>query len=149
MFSSAIVSIIHYLAAFTLFSVVVSQHLLLQAGVDVVKAQLLRKLNKVYSISATLLLVFGSLRAVFFAKGWEFYKTNGAFHGKFTLFIILAALSVFPTISIKRWQRQGGEDSSYRAPEAEVKRVLLFLRLELVALLLIIVLASFMANGIG
>lgn len=149
MFLSALVSFMHFIAAFIIFSALVAQHLLLAGPVDYIKAKKIRVLNVLYAVSATLILVVGFLRAFYFEKGWDFYKTNGSFHGKVTFFVLLAALSIIPTIQFKKWSRVKTDRNQFVAPEGEVKKALLFVRIELVLLFVVLILASLMAKGIG
>ena len=97
--------------------------------------------DMVVGISAGVLLVVGLLRVFYFEKGAGFYFHNAAFIAKLALFVVVAALSIYPTLKFLAW-RKGIEASS-------VPKIRRILHLELVGVVLILLCAALMARGIG
>jgi putative membrane protein len=92
----------------------------------------------VLGISATLLLVVGLVRVFWFEKGAAYYFQNAAFLAKLGLFIAVALLSIYPTIRFIK-----GVDA------ASAPRIRRILHLELAGVVLILLFAALMADGIG
>jgi putative membrane protein len=80
-------------------------------------------------------------------KGWSFYATNPLFHSKLTLFVLIAVISIVPTLIYRRWQKAAQLDAAFVAPEAEQKRVRRFLILQLHLLALLPLFGVAMARG--
>ena len=80
-----------------------------------------------YGVLAAAIVVVGFCRAIFAAKGWAYYSHNAFFWAKIGTFLLVAVLSVPPTIQFIKWQR-AGETPSGRY----VGRVQRFLYSELV-----------------
>jgi putative membrane protein len=96
----------------------------------------------VVGLSAGLLLVVGWLRVFYFEKGTAFYFHNAAFIAKMGLFVVVAFLSLYPTIKFLSW-RKGAVDL------AALPRIRRILHLELAGVALILLCAALMARGIG
>ncbi len=103
----------------------------------------LLKVDATYGISAGVVLACGLGLWLAGAKPAEFYTGNPVFHAKLTLFVLVALLSIYPTVFLLR-QRKSADETI--AVPASVIRVL---RAELILLAVIPVLAFLMARGIG
>jgi putative membrane protein len=97
-----------------------------------------------YGILAGLILIVGFSRAVFAAKGWLYYSHNVFFWLKIGTFLLIAAVSVPPTLTFIRWRREAGVPDDLQV--AGVRRLLWF-QLGLFALLPAF--AAAMARGFG
>jgi putative membrane protein len=94
-------------------------------------------------------LVTGLLRwFVFDVKGAAFFNTNPLFHIKVTIFVIIAVISIFPTLKILRWNRQVKREENVEIPEKEVKKNLMLIRIQLFLLVMLPLLAVMVANGV-
>jgi putative membrane protein len=69
------------------------------------------------------------------------------FHIKLTLFIIIAGLSIFPTIRILKWRKQINRGEEPDVNEKGVKKLLMFIRIELLLAAIIPLLAVLIARG--
>ena len=133
---------LHHIAAFALVAAISLEFVLIRLPIDTANARRLALTDAVVGTSAGLLLVVGWLRVFFFEKGTEFYFHNAAFIAKMGLFVVVAMLSIYPTLKFLQW-RKGNVDP---ASVAAVRRVL---HLELAGVVLILLCAAMMARGVG
>ena len=129
---STTLAFLHHLAAFTLVSALVAEHLLFPD-------RRVRIVDFVYGGSAGLLLIVGLLRVFFFEKGVAFYFGNAFFIAKLALFIAIGLLSIYPTVMYQL-------DS---LTPAQSRRVVLIIRVQLAGVVLILLCAALMAKGVG
>ena len=132
---------LHHAAAFALVAALVVEMVVIRDELNIRNARRLARADMVVGLSAGVLLVVGLLRVVYFEKGTAFYFHNAAFIAKMTLFIVVALLSVYPTLKFLSWRK--GIDP------AAVPKIRLVLHLELVGVALILLCAALMARGIG
>jgi putative membrane protein len=93
---------------------------------------------------AGLIIVIGFARAIFAAKGWDYYSHNMFFWAKIGTFAVIGALSALPTINFLRWRRV------QRVPDAmQIASVRRFLWAQVVLFPLLLVFAAAMARGYG
>ncbi len=103
----------------------------------------LAKVDGVYGASAVIVLICGLIMLIAGAKPSGFYTANPVFHVKITLFVLVALLSIYPTVFFLRNRKTEAERLA--VPVAVIR----VLRLELVLLAFIPILAFLMARGIG
>ena len=135
---TSFLAFIHHLAAFGLVSALVVESVLIKGELTPAVARKLARTDRVLGISATLLLVVGLVRVFWFEKGAAYYFQNAAFLAKLGLFIAVALLSIYPTVKFIR-----GVDA------ASVPRIRRILHLELAGVVLILLFAALMADGVG
>ncbi|MBD8512206.1 DUF2214 family protein [Photobacterium sp. WH77] len=133
----------HFIGIFALFSVLVVEHMLIKRRLTAEEMHRLARLDAVYGISAVVVLLAGLAMWFLVGKPADFYTANPVFHAKVTLFLIVAALSVFPTVFFYRHRRTTRE--TIPVPPA----IVILIRLELLLLLVIPLLAVLMARGVG
>jgi putative membrane protein len=134
---------LHHLAAFTLVAALAAQMVLLRGDVTVQGARRLRTIDALYGASAGILLVVGLLRVFYFEKGASYYFQSVPFIAKLALFVAVALLSIYPTLTFRRWNRQG-------TPAAEsVRTVRKVVHAQLGGVVLILLFAAMMARGVG
>jgi putative membrane protein len=121
----------------------VAEHMLLLGQVTNQQMQKLARIDRVYGISAVVVLLAGLSLWFWVGKPQEFYSKNGIFHAKITLFVIMGLLSIYPTLFINKASRS--EENFITIP----KRVINIVRAELACLVLIPLMAVFMARGYG
>ncbi|MEZ4755056.1 MAG: DUF2214 family protein [Bdellovibrionota bacterium] len=149
MTGAIITAVIHHLAAFTIFSAVIFQYLLLGADLTAKDIKQLKIVNLFLNISLVVVLIAGFHRVFMFEKGGAYYMKNGAFHAKFTLFLIFALVTIYPTLKLSNWSRAISDGQSPDLSEALIKKFKMCLRIEKLLLLLIIITAVLMAKGVG
>jgi len=138
---NAFMAFLHHAAAFALVAALAVEVVVIRDELNIRNARRLARADMVVGLSAGVLLVVGLLRVVYFEKGTAFYFHNAAFIAKMTLFVVVALLSVYPTLKFLSWRK--GIDS------AAVPTIRLVLHLELVGVVLILLCAALMARGIG
>ena len=101
----------------------------------------------ILGIAAGVLLVVGLARVVWFEKGAAYYFASHAFLTKFALFIIVALLSIIPTIEFLSWRGavRGGQVPVVAADT--LRRVRMIVHVELAAIVVILLCAAVMAKG--
>ena len=149
MLLGAFVAFGHFLAFFSLAAALVLELSLITASINVEVARRIRRADMVAGMSAILLLVFGSLRVVYFEKGADYYLDNTFFQIKIGLFLLAALISVYPTICFRRWGAELAQDIAPTLNAVEVARLKQAIHWELVFIGGILVCASLMAKGFG
>jgi putative membrane protein len=149
MYTSALMAFLHHLAAFSLVGALAAELVLFKPPLTIVQARRVQRADQVFGAAATVMLVVGLLRVVYFEKGAGYYFANSFFLTKFTLFILAGLISIYPTLLFISWNKplKQGEVPTI-APQA-VSRVRMCMMLELTAILGILLCAPFMARGIG
>jgi len=138
---------LHHVTAFTLVAAVAIELVLLRGELTLWAARRLQAADAVLGAAATVLLVVGLARVFWFEKGAAYYFHSHAFLTKFALFIIVALLSIVPTLEFLSWRKatKAGETPVVAAPK--LKRVRMILHIELAAIVLILLCAAIMAKG--
>ncbi|MGQ5524554.1 DUF2214 family protein [Chitinimonas sp. PSY-7] len=144
--SVALLAALHYLGAMVLMACLVAEHLLIKPELDVARARSLAKLDLLYGVTAMVQIGSGIAR-MYSEKGMDFYLHNPFFHAKLTVYAAVGILSIYPTLRFIAWKRVAVSEG--KVVPIELKRVVMLIRIELLLLLLIPVLASMMARGIG
>ncbi len=101
----------------------------------------------VLGIAATVLLLVGLARVFWFEKGATYYFHNHAFLGKFSLFILVALLSIVPTVEFLSWRKAVKAGQVPVVAAARLKRLRMIVHIELAAIVLILLFAAMMAKG--
>jgi len=135
---------IHFLSIFTLFSCAVCEHLLLAKQNTRAELKRISIIDAVYGLAALIVLTTGLLMWFSVGKPAEFYTSNGVFHAKLLIFVIIVILSLYPTFFFIR-ESKGNPDERVDIP----KKVIMFVRIELLLLCIMPLLATLMSRGIG
>ncbi len=149
MWSDALLAYLHYLSIFTLIVFVTAEAVVLRPGMTPAIRKRLALYDAVYGTSAGAVLVTGLLRLFYGAKGAAFYVHNPVFHIKMGLFILVALLSIPPTLTILRWKKQGKTLPDFVPTPAEIARVRRWVMTEAHLIVFIPLAAVLMARGIG
>ena len=97
--------------------------------------------------AAAFLLLSGAGMVLWSAKGTAFFLRNPVFYIKLALFAAMLLVSITPARIILHWQREAHEG---RSPQpASIMLVRRYLIVELILLLVIPLLASMAARGVG
>jgi putative membrane protein len=147
--ANAIAAYLHYLSIFVLFALLTMEHVQFKLPMDLPRARSLYITDIAFGITAGVVLATGLLRVFWQGKGLEFYLKNGFFHAKVSLFILIALLSILPTFTILNWRNalKAGQVPEISASKGRL--VIMFIRLELLLLLMMPLMAVFMARGFG
>jgi putative membrane protein len=135
---------LHYLTIILTGAFLTSELVICRPGLGASQVRLLRGLDVAFFVAALGALATGLLRLFFYAKGLAFYTSNPAFWAKMALYVVIALLSIWPTVRFIRWGRASGPPAA-----ADVATVRRLLHVELALFALMPLLAVWMARGIG
>ncbi len=139
-----VLAILHHLFIFALFGVLIGELVLVNRRMGAMAAARMASIDIWYGVLAGLILIVGFSRARFAAKGWPYYEHNAFFHAKIVTFLVIALLSVRPTVVFIRWRR-----ASVDPTPGQITEVRRYLWIELVLFPLLLVFAAAMARGYG
>ena len=140
---------LHYIGIMVLMGSVIAEHVMLKPGINKEQIKSLATIDLIYGLSAVIVLITGLLRWFLVdPKGAEFFNKNPLFHIKITLFVIVAILSIFPTIKFLKWRKQVKKGKAIEITEKEAKKQLMLIRIELFLLVIIPLLAVMVAGGV-
>jgi putative membrane protein len=149
MWLDAILAYLHFSAIFVLFGFLVAEIVLFRGPLDPWVIRLLGRLDLWYFGSALVVLATGIARLVFGAKGPDFYLSGWPIYVKLALFILVALISVFPTLRFIYWRRMLDHDPQWRVPDQERDKVRRTLMTEIHIAALIPLVAVIMSHGLG
>lgn len=137
-------AVLHHLAVFTLVALLAVELAHTRRGMGADTVVRLANTDRYYGLLSLIVIAVGFSRAVFAAKGWDYYAANTFFWAKMGAFAGVGLLSIRPTLAFLKWRRAG------TAPgDAEVAGVRRFLVAEAALVALILVFAVLMARGYG
>jgi len=144
---STFFAFLHHVAAFALVGALAVEFVLIGQELTLASARRLPIVDAVLGVSATLLLIVGLMRVFYFEKGSLYYFSSHAFLTKFAVFIILALLSIVPTLEFLSWRKAV---KAGQVPVVETKRMRLVRSIihgELAGIVIILLFAAIMARG--
>jgi putative membrane protein len=141
-----IVAWIHYVSIMLLIASLLGEHLLLKQQLTVTEARTVQRLDIVYGASATIVLVTGIVR-MFLEKGAAYYNQHIGFHILIGIFVIVALLSIYPTVVFLRWRADTRAGRGQQLATAQFKKIQTIMRVEMTLLLLAPFFATWMAHG--
>ena len=147
--SDVLLSSFHFLLIFMLVAVLAAQYVLIRPGITASGLRLAAHLDRLYGISAVLLLGVGFSRVYWGAKGSSFYLSNPFFWTKIGLFMTVAILSIPPTLRLIQWSKQAHAQAEFLPSEEQVRRLQWWLRAEVFVLIFIPFVAAAMSRGMG
>src|ERR1700733_2181910 len=99
-------AVAHHILIFELFGVLAAEFILVRRGMDSTAVRRVATIDIWYGILAALIIAIGFTRAIFAAKGWDYYSHNLFFWAKLATFAVIGVLSAAPTITYLRWRRE-------------------------------------------
>lgn len=148
MWNDALFAYLHFAAIFGLVWFIAQEWLLLRAGAASLDLERLARVDGRFGMFAGLVVLTGAVRAIWGAKGWSFYAHNPVFHAKIGLFVLVALVSILPTVAFLRWRKARRADPAWRVTEPDWRRARRFVLVELHLLALIPLAAVIMARGL-
>src|SRR5262249_60683288 len=97
--------------------------------------------------SASLLLIVGLLRVFYFEKGALYYFASHAFLTKLAVFIIVALLSIAPTLELLSWRKALKAGQVPVVDAKKMRLVRMIIHGELAAVVIILLCAAIVARG--
>jgi len=146
---SALFAFLHHLAAFALVGALAVEFALIRGELTVGRARSLQIADVVIGASAGLVLVVGFVRVFYFEKGAAYYFHSVPFIAKVSVFVLVALLSIYPTIEFLSWSKSLKQG---RAPSVEPRRLLIIrsiIHWELAGVVVLLLCAALMARGVG
>lgn len=144
-----VVAYLHYLSILVIASCLAAEFALLADNSLRSVIARLSHLDMLYFLALGLALLSGFARFGTSSKGLMYYAGNPLFWVKLLLFGVLAALSMIPTRRYSRWRHQVNMDSGFRMPADEAQSTRIFVASELAIIVLMPLVAVFMARGVG
>ncbi len=145
----AVLAYLHFTAIILLFSFLTVEIVMMRGPLDAPAVRLLGRVDIWYFASAIGALITGFARLVAGAKGADFYLTAWPIYVKIALFVGVAIVSVFPTLTFIHWRRRYDRDPGWHVPAAERARLRRFIMIEVHIAALIPLAAVFMSRGFG
>lgn len=108
----------------------------------------LHKIDGIYGLAAILVVTTGLLNWMVFGKGYDYYANNTLFIIKFSLFIVVGLLSIYPTVLFFRYKKRNKDQQPDIIEFPESNNVRMIIRIEIAIMCMIPLLAELMANGI-
>jgi putative membrane protein len=143
---SILVAWIHYVTIMLMIASLLGEHLLLKQELATAEARTLQRLDIIYGVSATVVLVTGVIR-MFLEKGVAYYNRHIGFHILIGIFVIVALLSVYPTVNFLRWRSDTRAGKGQKLVREQFEKIQLIIRIEIALLLLAPFFATWMAHG--
>jgi putative membrane protein len=140
---------LHFLSIFMLFAFLTTQALLIRRPLDASIIRLLGRVDIYYFAASGAVLATGFLRALFGAKGPDFYFHAWPIYAKLSMFLVVGIVSIKPTITFIAWRRALERDAAFRVPEAEQAWIRKLVMIEVHIAALIPIAAVIMSRGLG
>ena len=147
--SQAILAYLHYLSIFVLFALLSIEQVQFKLPLNLRRARSLMITDIAYGVSASVVLLTGTLRVFWSDKGLDYYLSNSLFLTKVGLFLLIGVISTWPTFTFLNWRNDLLAEKVPEVSERQARWVTLCIRIELLLLLAIPLLAVFMARGCG
>jgi putative membrane protein len=144
-----VLAVLHFVLIFALVGILGAEAGLVHEGMDGMQASRVAVLDRSYGAAAGLLLMVGFLRVFYGTKGAAFYLENPVFWAKIAAFMLIAGLSILPTVRFFAWQRRARKEPGFRPAAADVRSVRRLIEAQAVVLLVIPLLAGLVARGYG
>ena len=147
--SNLINALAHYLLFLLLFALLGSEHILLNRPLPPARARRLVCIDIAYGSSASLLLFSAAAWLFWSGNGLDYYLHNSLFQTKIGLFLLVGALSTWPTWVFLNWRNALLADQAPDVSARQRQWLIRCIRLELLLLLLILLLSGLMARTHG
>ncbi|TMJ46612.1 MAG: DUF2214 family protein [Alphaproteobacteria bacterium] len=144
---STLFAFLHHLCAFTLVSAVAIEFVLIRQELTLSSARRLQVTDMVLGIAAGALLFVGLVRVFFLEKGPDYYWHSHAFLTKFSLFVVIALVSIIPTLEFLSWRKAIGAGQVPVIDAKKRKLVTAVIHGELLGIVIILLCAAIMARG--
>ena len=145
----AILAYLHLLAILTMVVFISSEAALCRVQwLNAAVVERLAKIDRVYGIAALAVIATGIARTVWGIKGTAWYWTNPLLHAKLTLVVVIAVISIFPTLTFIRW-RKALRNNGALPGETEIRKTRKLVMVQAHLLAIVPLIAVFLARGYG
>lgn len=146
---SAFVAFLHHLCFVAIMLLLSFEMLLLKQPLTLASARKIMRYDAIYGAFAGAVLIVGALRVMYFEKGPLYYMHSAPFMAKMALFVAVALISIYPTLTFLKWGKSLKQGIVPELDEAKNRRLRILIHVELTLLLLMMLCAAMMAKGIG
>ncbi len=140
---------LHFLSIMLLMGALISEYFLLRSKQSEQQIKMLSYSGVIHLVSLGLLLITGILRWFVYGKGAVYYSKNPVFHTKLTLYTVVLILAIIQSVMLFKWNRQRKENRLQEQNPVAVKMMFVFLRLEILLVIIIPLLAVIVMRGAG
>jgi putative membrane protein len=84
---------------------------------------------------------------MYLEKGTAYYLHSGPFHALLSLFVLVALLSIYPPVTLRRWRADASAGRGQELAPGRFKALQMILRSEMALLLIAPLFATWMAHG--
>ena len=148
MIQLALNTYVHLICIIAVFCCLILELRLVKETVSWNTLRLLNKIDGIYGIAAILVVATGLLNWIVFGKGYDYYAGNILFIIKFSLFIVVGLLSIFPTVMFAKLKKRNKEEPPSSLTLLYHDKIRKVIILEIAIMSCIPLLAELMANGI-
>jgi putative membrane protein len=149
MWISAITAYFHYLGFMLAFAALTVEVFNLKKEMTLDEAKRVAFADAVYGIAATIILITGILRVIYFGKGTDYYLNNPFFYAKMSVFILVSLFSLYPTFIFISWFKDLQNGQTPRLEIDQVNRLSGLIKGELFCFTVLPLLAALMARMSG
>ncbi len=143
----AILASLHLVAILTLVTFMASQAAMCRIEwMNAAVVERLVRLDIIYQIAMVSVLATGLVRVFWGIKGVSWYATQPLLHLKITLFVVMAILSIAPTLAFRRWRRKLRTTATLPGAQ-ELRKVRRLVMVQSHILPVVAVIAVFWARG--
>lgn len=146
MWQSSITAYLHYLGFMLSFAALTVEVLNLKTDMTLNETKKVIFADLTYGLAAIAILVTGILRVLYFGKGTDYYFHNPFFNAKIVIFILVGLLSLYPTYTFLTWIKDFRNGKPPTLEVAKVNSLSWLIKGELVAFILLPLLAAIMAR---
>ncbi|MGH9960928.1 MAG: DUF2214 family protein [Pyrinomonadaceae bacterium] len=146
---SSVFAFLHHVAAFALVATLVVELVLMKGELTAANPRTIVLTDLIFGISAGIVLVVGLLRVFYFEKGAAYYLHSAPSIAKLSLFVLVALLSISPTVEFLSWRKSLKQGKLPIVDERKLRSIRSLIHWELAGVVLVILCAALMARGIG
>jgi putative membrane protein len=136
---------LHFIAVFAIVGAIIAEQFFVSKSMTRKEIKQVSKIDMIYGIGALLVLIAGFLLWFTVGKPAQYYSRNWLFHTKLTMFIVLGLLSIYPSIFFFKNRKGTDLDTKIEVP----MMIILLLRIELLIIIVMPILATYMSLGFG
>jgi putative membrane protein len=146
---SALFAFLHHVAAFTLVGALAVEFASIRGELTVARARTLQLADAAVGVSAAVVLLVGGLRVFYFEKGSEYYFHSAPFIAKVGIFVLVALLSIYPTVEFVSWTKALEQGRVPEVGPRKLRTMRALIHWELAGVVALLLCAALMARGAG
>jgi putative membrane protein len=146
---AAFFSFLHFLGAFALVAALTVELISIREELNIRNSFRILVADLVYGMSAGVVLIAGLLRVFYFEKGASYYFGSIPFLLKASLFLLVAAASLYPTFEFLSWHKPLRQGRMPLLTDRKRQVIRSIIHWEFAGILAIVLCAALMTKGIG